>query len=140
MHGDLLGQWLGQRQDSSQGCLCAGELEDLGAAQPKVVEAAELEGSGCSPGQGSKVWKLPSLHWRLKKLETCRPISKGDGSNGHNRDCFFFFPFSFHPKYNPVGCCHPHLGWIFLSPFAGLHVSHPWTHPEPCFTNLLAIS
>lgn len=47
---------------------------------------------------------------------------------------FFLLP---RPGYQIVGWCSPHLEWILLFQFAGLHASQPQTHPELCPTNLL---
>lgn len=91
----------------------------------------------------AKGWKpesfLKSCHANLygEAKKNWRPVSKHygeDWSSSGKWDTSFFFPFLCYPGYKPIGWCRPHLGWVFLSQFDGLHVSHPQICPESCFT------
>lgn len=103
------------------------------------------------------MWPQPNIKgleapWRVagvglgqwpKSLDTNRVMCKDDSGEGHTcsrrpvfkNGCPSFFPCLLHPGYRPIVWCHPHLE---CSPqIAGLHVSHPQTAPELCFTNPL---
>lgn len=83
----LLGSY-GIRGGRVRGLSVRRRVEDPGATQPQNQRGLEAPKSVLEAEE-------------TRDLETQVQRSRLDG---------FCFPFSFHPDYHPIDCCHPHLG------------------------------